>query len=178
MQKVHKTLFYSGVLNFGGPVSKLVNQSWSLPIHGVHTSDELPAFSLELFNHFFHWLCALSNSRVFKGFSSLAKKDVNPGLSTRVRFSVRSPSCEFSQWDTPIGWILLYNVPRTYKIQALQHDGIVQSASDKQTFGKKVNGNGIFFREIHSIYFERIIIYYIVILKHFLYFVSVSSKRF
>lgn len=25
-----------------------------LPIHGVHTSDELPAFSLELFNHFFH----------------------------------------------------------------------------------------------------------------------------
>lgn len=149
-----------------------------LPIHGVHTSDELPAFSLELFNHFFHWLCALSNSRVFKGFSSLAKKDGNPGLSTRVRFSVRSPSCEFPQWDTPIGWILLYNVPRTCKIQALQHDGIVQSASDKQTFGKKVNVNGIFFREIHSVYFERIIIYNIVILKHFLYFVSVSSKRF
>lgn len=125
-----------------------------------------------------YWLCALSNSRVFKGFSSLAKKDGNPGLSTRVRFSVRSPSCEFSQWDTPIGWILLYNVPRTCKIQALQHDGIVQSASDKQTFGKKVNVNGIFFREIHSVYFERIIIYNIVILKHFLYFVSVSSKRF
>lgn len=27
--------------------------------------------------------------------------------------------------------------------------------------GKKVNVNGIFFREIHSVYFERIIIYYI-----------------
>lgn len=149
-----------------------------LSIHCVHTSDELSAFSLESFRYFFYWLRAFSNSRVFKGFSSLAKKDVNPGLSTRVRFSVRSPSCEFSQWDTPIGWILLYNVPRTCKIQALQQDGIVQSASDKQTFGKKVNVNGIFFREIHSVYFERIIIYYIVILKHFLYFVSVSSKRF
>lgn len=73
---------------------------------------------------------------------------------------------------------MLYNVPRTCKIQALQHDGIVQNASDKQTFGKKVNVNGIFFREIHSVYFERIIIYNIVILKHFLYFVSVSSIFF
>lgn len=64
---------------------------------------------------------------------------------------------------------MLYNVPHTCKIQALQQDGIVQSASDKQTFGKKVNVNGIFFREIHSVYFERIIIYYIVILHHFFY---------
>lgn len=117
-----------------------------LSVHGVQTSDELSAFSLESFRYFFYWLRAFSNSRVFKGFSSLAKKDGNPGLSTRVRFSVRSPSCELSQWDTPIEYCFimfpapvkfkLYNMMTLYKALVINKHSVKKSMLMESFFEK------------------------------------------
>lgn len=145
-----------------------------LPIHGVHTSDELPAFSLELFNHFFHIDYAPFPTVVsLRVFLLLLKRMVIQDSRQGFVFLSDRRAVNFHSGTHLSDEYCFIMFPA-----ALQQDGIVQSASDKQTFGKKVNVNGIFFREIHSVYFERIIIYYIVILKHFLYFVSVSSKRF